>query len=186
MKWWELRVGWWDLSTEWRCIRGQRISLFHFFVFSLCGWKNQTDSRWERWNDAERMQLWPLAKIDRIYINSTFKVWMIELISRGNLLKEAWTKRDRERCYYLKCFIINTRALMDAELLSLMNLATYRLFSLHKSLKIANLIIISLWVDFRVPASLLGKLTVWQHRWTNDGVRTAGFNLIKFPQGLWW
>lgn len=56
---------------------------------------------------------------------------------------------------------------MGAELLLLMNLATYRLFSIHNGLKIANLIIISLRVDFRVSACLLGtvgKLIVWQHR----------------------
>lgn len=62
---------------------------------------------------------------------------------------------------------MNTRALMGAELLLLMNLATYPLFSLHNSLKTANLIIFSLRVDFRVSVSVLGtvgKLIVWQHR----------------------
>lgn len=56
---------------------------------------------------------------------------------------------------------------MGAELLLLMNLATSRLFSLHNSLKIANLIIFSLRVDFRLSASVfgtVGKLIVWQHR----------------------
>lgn len=97
VKRWELGAGWWDLSTEWRCISRERISLFHcFFVFFHCvGEPNQTDSRWERWNDAARMQPWPQAKIDGIYINWTFKVSMIELLSRGNLLNEAWTKRRR-------------------------------------------------------------------------------------------
>lgn len=75
---------------------------------------------------------------------------------------------------------------MGARLLSLMNLATYRLFSLHRGLKIANLIIISLRVDFKVSASLLktvGELIVWQHKRTNYDMRT-GFNLIELPQEL--
>lgn len=74
---------------------------------------------------------------------------------------------------------------MGAELLSLMNLKTYRLFSRHKGLKIENVIIISLRVDFRVSAFLLGTvgtLTVWEHRWTNDDVRTADFNLNSLKE----